>query len=203
MLITAPVLVHLYQQEQRSVPEIAHRLQVSEHTVNYWIAKHGIRKRTISEAIYLKHNPDGDPFQIQSPKTPHDFFLLGIGLGLWWGEGTKRQQHSVRLGNTDPDLIRTFLRFLVEFCGVSRDRIKFGLQVFSDMNPEEALEFWMRSLRVQRKQFHRKVVVTKSGSIGTYREKTKHGVVTVYVGNSKLRRAIDTLMGQYAEIAQW
>lgn len=42
-------------------------------------------------------------------------------------------------------------------------------------------------------------MVTKSGSIGTYRSKNRYGVVTIYFGNTKLR---DILVGQVAEIAQ-
>src|SRR5688572_23798388 len=99
--------------------KIANELGVSDHTVDWWMRKHQIPKRTMSEAIYNSHNPNGDPFNFKVLSSPHDYQLLGMGLGLFWGEGGKTYQHSIRLGNTDPNLILTFINFLKEICGVS------------------------------------------------------------------------------------
>jgi len=169
--------------------DIALGLGCSVHKVTYWMDRHQIKRRSISEAVYQKHNPNGDPFTIKPITTKADAELLGLGLGLYWGEGTKANKHSVRLGNTDPELIKAFMRFLIELFGVSKDRLRFGLQIFSDTDPDEALEFWLRKLNVEASQFG-KIVVTISGSIGTYRHKNMRGVVTVYFHNKKLRDII-------------
>ena len=113
--------------------------------------------------------------------------LFGLGVGLYWGEGTKSNKHCVRLGNTDPRLIKAFIRFLIRIGGIKKDKLRFGLQVFSDMSPKQALEFWQREIDMPRGQFFPKVVVTPARSLGTYRNKTKHGVLTIYYGNKKLR----------------
>jgi hypothetical protein len=183
------LLAKLYLKEKRSVSNIAKQLHCSQHKVNYWLEKHSIPKRSISEAIYLKRNPKGDPFSFSVPKTSAGHFLLGLGLGLYWGEGNKRNKTQVRLGNTDPKLIRVFVRFLQKVYGVKKSKFHFGLQVFSDMSPKQALAFWMKTLNVPRSQFG-KVIVTPARGIGTYREKTRHGVLTVYVSNRKLRDLI-------------
>jgi hypothetical protein len=57
------------------------------------------------------------------------------------------------------------------------------------MKPNEALAFWQQCLKVSPRQFH-KVIVTPARSLGTYRYKTKHGVLTVYFNNRKLRDII-------------
>lgn len=160
--------------------------------------KHRIKRRSRSEAVYLRHNPDGDPFSIRPLKSKEDAILFGLGVGLYWGEGTKANLTSVRLGNTDPDLTLTFIRFLNELCGVPKDRLRFGLQLFTDCDQQEAMDFWVKKLGVNPSQFY-KITVTISGSIGTYRKKNKYGVVTVYFNNKKLR---DILMGYIADIAQ-
>lgn len=170
---------------------VAELLNISQHQVAYAMHKYGIERRSRSEATYCAHHPNGDPFCVRTPATPDEVMLWGIGLGLYWGEGNKANRHAVRLGNTDPSLIRTFIRFLVELCGVARDDLRFGVQIFSDIEPEVALAFWQRELGAKPSQFYR-VTVTISGSLGTYRHKSKYGVVTVCYHNKKLR---DILVG--------
>lgn len=169
-----------------SMKEIADELGCSVHRVQYWMDKFGIQRRGISDAIYIKHNPGGDPFDIKAIESIDEAKLMGIGIGLFWGEGNKRDRHTVRLGNTDPALIQTFIRFLTEICCVKKEKIKFSLQIFSDTSPEIALNFWCDRLKVDPSQFY-KITVTISGSIGTYRSKSKYGVLQLYVHNKKLR----------------
>lgn len=178
-----------YLEQKKSVAEIAQTYACSEHKINYWMDKYGISKRSISDAIYLKRNPGGDPFLFCSPRNKRDAFLYGLGIGLYWGEGNKRNKLSVRLGNTNPHLIKKFIQFLTEVYSIETSKLRFWLQIFSDMSEKEALSFWTKTLNISRKQFS-KTTVTPSGGVGTYREKTKHGVLSVYFHNKKLRDSI-------------
>lgn len=182
-------LEDLYLNKRLSAQEIAQRLECSANKINYWITKHGIQKRTISEAIYQRHNPNGDPFLVRPIKSRADAMLVGMGLGLYWGEGTKSNKHAVRLGNTDPALLNKFILFLTDICGVDKEQLRFGLQIFTDIDNEEALSYWIHELGVKRSQFY-KTIVTISGSLGTYRKKSLYGVVTVHFNNKKLRDII-------------
>ena len=182
-------LTKLYVKEGKSISEISKLLGYSENKINYWVDKYRISKRSISEALYLKHNPQGDPFEFMAPSRAEEWFLFGLGLGLYWGEGNKKNKTQVRLGNTDPHLIKSFLRFVDKVYKVEKRKIRFGLQIFSDMSPRQALSFWSTFLEVSPKQFG-KVIVTPARSIGTYRQKTKHGVLTIYISNSKLRNIL-------------
>lgn len=166
--------------------QIAQGSGCSLNKVAYWMSKHKIQRRSISEAIYRRRHPAGDPFKIRRARTAAEARLVGLGIGLYWGEGTKANRHAVRLGNTDPDLLRTFILFLTRMCGVKRSDLRFGLQLFSDIDSETALYYWGKQLKVKRSQFY-KVIVTPSGSLGTYRKKSPYGVITVYYTNKKLR----------------
>lgn len=189
------ILTKLYVEKGLSVSAIARQLKCSQNKVNYWLRNFGIPKRSIREALYRKWNPTGDPFLVRSPETIREAVLYGLGIGLYWGEGTKANKNSIRLGNSNPALIKRFVDFLVSFYQIDRKRLRFGLQVFSDMNADATLSYWARYLNVPKKQFYPKVIVTPYRGVGNYREKTKRGVVTVYFNNSKLRdiicRAID------------
>ena len=189
-------LVDLYVAKQLSSAQIAAELGCSVNKVNYWLAKHSIPKRSISDAIYAKYHPDGDPFRAAKIDTLEKAELYGMGLGLYWGEGTKANKHSIRLGNTDPHLLKMFIRFLVELYEINKHDLRFGLQVFSDISPNTSLEYWVSELGVSEKQFY-KIHITPSSSIGTYRQKSQHGVITVYYHNKRLRDIIVNALPRY------
>ncbi|MDP3402861.1 MAG: hypothetical protein Q8S35_02810 [bacterium] len=180
------LLEDLYLEKKFSSKEISDKLNCSEGKVNYWISKYKIPKRSISDAVYSRLNPNGNPFSVARISSREDAFLLGLGFGLFWGEGNKRDQGSVRLGNSDPELVRTFLFFLENRFCIKRHRLRFGLQIFSDMDVSTAENFWVGHLGISSNQLY-KTVVSISGKSGTYREKTRYGVLTLYFHNKKLR----------------
>lgn len=190
-MITRDVLDQLYRRDRKSMQEVGNSLGLSVGTVAYWMKVHGVSRRSRSEATYVKRNPYGDPFVFRAPQDMRSMRLFAMGIGLYWGEGNKANSNSVRLGNTDPMLIRYFMDFLIATFCIRRDDFKFGLQVFSDIDPGVALDFWVKKLNIHREQIN-KPVVTRSGSIGTYRKKSQYGVLTVMYHNKKLR---DLLVG--------
>lgn len=192
-------LLNFYIKQGKSMEEISKIFNCSLNRVKYWMVKHKISRRSISEAIYLKNNPDGDPFIFIKPKNIEEAKLFGLGIGLYWGEGTKASKNSVRLGNTDPELIKKFIEFLVKFFNIKKEDLKFGLQLFTDIEINKALDFWIKKLNVKRSQFY-KPTITISGSIGTYRKKSEFGVLQVLYHNKKLR---DLLINKLADVAQW
>lgn len=187
--LSKKMLIQLYLEDKMSSKEIGDKLKCSANKVDYWLGKHLIQKRNISEATYIRQNPKGDPFSFKKPQNSEEWFLFGLGVGLYWGEGNKKNTFAVRLGNTDPHLIKKFIEFLKRTYRVEDYKFRFGLQIFSDMSIKKTLQFWCETLGVSKEQFM-KPIVTQSHSIGTYREKTKYGVLTVYVSNKKLRDAL-------------
>ena len=187
--IKKSVLNELYVKRRKSMQQIANELDFSLHKVAYWMEKYKISRRTRSDAMYVKNNPDGDPFKFHEPRNIEEAILFGLGLGLYWGEGTKSNPHSIRLGNTDPRLICKFIEFLIRFFEIEKNDLRFGLQIFSDIDPNHAIDFWIRELAIHKNQINNPVV-TKSGSLGTYHKKSQYGVLTVMYHNMKLRDAV-------------
>lgn len=194
--LSKDVLIDFYINQNKSVNDIGKVLGCSPHKVAYWMEKYKILRRNQSEATYQKRNPLGDPFSLMEPRNLSEAELMGMGLGLYWGEGNKLNKNSIRLGNTDPALIKTFIRFLNKFFNINQKKIRFGLQVFSDIKPTEALNFWVKELKVDKLQFQ-KVVITPSRGAGTYKKKMKYGVLTVYFNNKKLRNVIISKLKDY------
>lgn len=189
-MITKSYLITTYIDRNLSMSEIAAELDCSVHKVEYWMKKHNIQRRNRSDATYIKSNPNGDPFKIKRNLTPEELQLKGLGIGIYWGEGNKKNLHSVRVGNTDPGLILTFVKFLRDICGVNEEKIVYGLQLFTDVDEKAALNYWMSKLNVQRSQIMPTISRISSGRIGSYKSKNQYGVITVYVNNVKLRNWI-------------
>jgi hypothetical protein len=110
-------------------------------------------------------------------------------VALYIGEGTKKNKTSIRLANSDPQVIRAFLRFLRETCGVQEKKIFAWLNIFDDASVEEALSFWQGVTGLSRSQFAKPIVRPSRG--GNYLNKSRHGTLTVVVSNSKLSAKIN------------
>lgn len=187
--ISRDFLLDQYVKKKQSTAQIAKYVKCSENKINYWLGKYEIKKRNISDAIYELRNPLGDPFLIKKPKTLEQGILFGLGLGIYWGEGLKRGKGAVRLTNTDPKMVRKFVDFLEEFCGIDKNKLKFSVQIFNDISKEKALNYWSKELKVNENQFY-KTIISKVRGKGTYKYKSEYGVIIVYFNNVKLKKII-------------
>ena len=77
--------------------------------------------------------------------------LLLIGAILYWAEGYKRLQirqgriltaHAISFVNSDPDMVRAFIRFAIEILDVSPDRIRITMRLYDHINEKSALAYW-------------------------------------------------------------
>lgn len=176
----------------KSMSEIAKEFKCSQNRVVYWMKKYGIKRRSHSDAAYLKQNPDGDPFNIKTNLSKHDSFLYGLGLGIYWGEGNKNPTiPSLRVANTDPDLIRTFLFFLKSIYRLDAKRFSYSIVCFNDTNPEVARSYWAKQLKISPSKFGKITQIPSQGK-GTYKKKSRYGVCIVQGNNSKLRKLVIT-----------
>lgn len=186
-------LIKLYHHGFSS-KEIAKRLGFSENKINYWLKQLKIPKRSISEAIYLKHNPNGDPFRIKKNLTSEERELLGLGLGIYWGEGNKASKGAISINNCDYKLIQKFIEFLIKICQINTDKLNFSLQTFNDADPEKSLEYWCKKLKVSEDKFGKVGIIPPLGK-GTYKRKSQYGVCAVTFSNIKLKKWLMSQLG--------
>jgi len=178
----------LYQ-NGNSLSQIGQILGCSVHKVRYWMHKYRLPIRSRSDAMYRRLNPLGDPYKIKSRLSAKNLVLLGLGLGIYWGEGDKVSKGGIRVANSDPHLISRFRDFLLQICTFDPDRLSYSLVCFNNTNPDEALNYWSKSLNVSPEKFGKIVQVPSRGK-GTYNHKSKYGVCTLYAGNIKLKKWI-------------
>lgn len=188
-------LMRLYYAEQRSMQEIADLFGCSVNKVVYRMEQYGLERRDISDAIYAKWNPDGDPFCIREPQTLEEHQLFALAIGLYMGEGSRKNRHQVSMANTNPDLLNVFIRFLVEICGVNKIDLRCGLNIFDDRDVDEAKHWWSEQVRIPLEQFYKPTVRPSRG--GTQINKSLYGTLTVTFINVKLKNFIDQWCKEY------
>ena len=83
--------------------------------------------------------------------------LFVIGTALYWAEGTKQKPHNVAqrvvFTNSDPAMLRVFLRWLRDICHVSKDLLTFELCIHTSGDIEAAKRFWSVTLQVPSERF--------------------------------------------------
>ncbi len=112
-----------------------------------------------------------------------DLFLAG--LFLYWGEGTKAQKGSVNLTNTNPAMLKFFIKWL-ELFDVKRKNLKVKLHLYSDMNIKKSVAFWSKELKIPISQFRKSYIKKTQLKSITYKNGFGKGTCCVMFDNRDL-----------------
>jgi hypothetical protein len=133
----------------KAIPLIASELGLPKSTV--WRYTHGVRLSVQQREALRKSQGGGTKHRllreqravtdsaklVKSGYTNKvDPFLLAM---LYWAEGTKS---SFVFTNTDPDMIRVFLKILRCEFGVTDDRLQVMIRLGDTFNPAKECKYW-------------------------------------------------------------
>ena len=122
--------------------------------------------------------------------------LFVAGIMLYWGEGDSNIQNgSVRLVNTDPEMIRIFSLFLQKICKVPKEKIKIQLTLYPDLMDDRCRIFWSRAINVPIDQFIKTQYI--KGRHPTKR--LKYGICLMYVSSRELKEKIFVWLKLYQQ----
>jgi transcriptional regulator with XRE-family HTH domain len=144
-----------------------------ERYINTMRAKREVRLKE----VYKKASKDIGKF------SKRDLFLAGIFL--YWGEGTKAQNSLVALTNTNPAMIKFFIKWL-ELFDVKRKDLKIKLHLYSDMDIKQSLDFWSKELNIPISQFYKSYVKKNSLKYISYKNGFGKGTCSVIFGSRDL-----------------
>lgn len=181
-------IIFLYKRGFSAV-QIAESCEVSESGVRYYLKKHKVPIRSRSEAITLLYQTKfgKKPFKLKTNLSALDQILKTAGIMLYWGEGTKGHG-SVAFSNSDPEMIKVFLKFLREICGTSEDRLRVSVHAYEDHNINELKKYWSNVTKISTKKFYKPYIHRQK--TGTYRKSSKYGTISVQYNDKKL---LDTI----------
>ena len=102
--------------------------------------------------------------------------LLFILSCLYWGEGNKKELNLV---NSDPDLIRIFIKCLEEI-GIQKEDLRITLRVYSDLDKDVVRKYWANLLKIPLNQ-----ILNVNVLYGKKEGKLKYGMCRVRVTKSE------------------
>ncbi len=122
--------------------------------------------------------------------------LLLLGAALYWAEGYKRSKmangreitnHPVVLTNADPKLLQAFIKFVIEVCDISREKIKLEVRIFQHLHEETVIQYWSRTLQLPRENFSTvRHCISRSSQGKRPFNRLPYGVVQIRINNTNL-----------------
>lgn len=110
--------------------------------------------------------------------------LIG-GIFLYWGEGSKSSSYTTSVSNTDPNVLKFFIRWLSLF-GVEKSELKVSLYLYKDMNIKKEVDYWVKELNIPRSCFRRPYVKDSTLSGLSYKNGFGHGTCNVRYFNKEM-----------------
>lgn len=113
--------------------------------------------------------------------------LFIAGIMLYWGEGDSKIENSmVRLSNTSPEMMRVFSLFLLNICGVSKEKIRMAMILYPDLNEKKCKHFWSTATGIPKNQFIKTQFI--KGKHPTKR--LSYGICMINVSSRELKEKI-------------
>ena len=106
---------------------------------------------------------------------------------LYWCEGTKNHYAGVAFVNSDPRMIRLFLRLFRESFDVNEQKIKPRIHLHQYHDPQAQLNFWAKVTRVPKSQFSKPYVKPNTGK---RIRKNYPGCISIRYGSNDMTRRL-------------
>jgi predicted transcriptional regulator len=159
-----------------SYSQIKDILGISKSTLSGWLSKMPLPKERLNElqrsdlivekirkAKQKTRDARLNKVSVQvgadiSKITNREFFIAGFFL--YWAEGGKTTKYSITLSNTDPAMIRAFIKWL-EISKLPVQKMYIRLHLYIDMIEKSEIEYWSKALK-QLKTIFKKSYIKKS-----------------------------------------
>jgi hypothetical protein len=190
---------NLYWKDGYNIEDVSKKLGVSFWKLYNFMEKHNIGRRNRSEASYLvnRYKPQ---FKINSDLTIAGEKLKVAGIMLYWAEGTLKG-NTVDFTNSDPRMVRIFLKFLREVCGVDERRLRVYLYVYSKDNLEEIKKYWNGLTAIPLSQFTKPYI--RETGVNQGNRKLPYGLVHIRYNDKKLLELIKIWISEWINNIDW
>ena len=194
----------------KTYTEIRRELKISKSTLSNWLSLYPLTRAQLVELeASIKRNKEysrekyRETMRLKREKrlletyTSMGNVLLPLsmkeleiaGLFLYWGEGQKRINSAVAISNTDPQVIRFGLYWLNQVLIIPVEKICVYLHLYSDMDIDMELEYWVKELNLPLAQF-KKPYIKRSLRSTIDHKGFGHGTCNLVVNNVLLKEKI-------------
>lgn len=195
------------RKQGKSYSQIKKILNISKGTLSYWLrdyplSKEQIRKLRDWNAVRIekfrktmrkKRNKRLKlTYSKQKarliPLSERELFLSGLFLYL--GEGTKGINRAIIISNSDPQIIKFGLYWLVKILKIPKNKIKIFLHLYDDMNIKNEHKYWSAKLNMSLNNFRKPYIKLSKRKNINHKGGYSHGTCNIIVGNVKLKEKI-------------
>lgn len=106
------------------------------------------------------------------------------------GEGGKTKYSELCVSNTNPAIIKIFIKWLVESLNAPKEKIKIRLQLYKDMTVKEEITFWIKELLIPESQFRKPYIKKSIRNLITYKTKFHHGTCNVIINDVNIAQKV-------------
>ncbi len=201
-----------------SYSEILKQIPVAKSTISLWLRSVNLSKRNkqrlttrrleaalkggevrkntrilATQKIYKEAVKDIDKI------SKHELWLMGVML--YWAEGSKEKEthpgSGVQFSNSDPYMIKLFLKWLLEICNINRNEIYFDIFIHenSKNNLDNVLKHWSQTTNFTKNHFPH--IYFKKNKLKTNRKNIGNN----YYGLVKIRVKSSSVLNR--KIAGW
>src|SRR4030042_997686 len=190
---------NLYYKEKLSTIEIAKRLRVTPWIVIRYMKKLDLPRRTLKETNQIVFARKPKSFDIKQNLSQKEEKLKTAGIMLYWAEGSKMNSEkrilTVDFTNSNPLMVKLFLKFLRRICRVDEKRLRVLLYCYNDQNIEYLKKFWHKITNINLKQFTKPYI--RKDFLPEKSGKMKYGLVHIRYCDKKLLIQIGDWIKQY------
>jgi len=106
--------------------------------------------------------------------------ILMVGLGIWLGEGSKTTE-QIRVANSDPRIIKLWIRWLRQVCGLDDNHIVVRMHLYTDSDELACINYWQSITQLPRKCFRKTQYDRRSDKSVIKNGKLPYGTLHVLV----------------------
>lgn len=106
---------------------------------------------------------------------------------LYWAEGGKKGINSVDFANSDPNMIKMFLKFLRNIYNIKEDKLRVYLFSYPNQSTKLLINYWSSLTSIPVSQFSKPYISSKGGTI---HDKMKHGLIHIRYHDKRLLQLI-------------
>jgi len=195
------------RKQEMSYSQIKRVLNVSKGTLSIWLKDYPLSEKRVRDlrdhneqriercretkrkkkekrlrGYYIKQK------KLIFPLTKREFFLAG--LFLYWGEGSKTAEANISVSNTDPAIIKLFIKWLIICLDVPREKIRIQLHLYSDMDIDKEVAYWQKTLNLAKNQFRKSYIKKSLKSRINHKGSFGHGTCSASIGGARLAERI-------------
>jgi transcriptional regulator with XRE-family HTH domain len=207
---------HLREAEGASIKEIARRIGAAQSSISRWVRDVELSEQQRADLVRRAHDGHAKGRTINSAMRRDarrlaqeegrelarqgDAFHFA-GCMLYWAEGAK-SRNQLRFSNSDPEMVRFFVRFLRAYFYLRDNDIRITCNLFADHleRQREIERFWLETAGLPAESLYKSTVnVYSKYSQKKRRNKLPHGTARVTVNKTRVVQSVYGSIQEYAD----